>query len=75
MTKHKEETWFTCDIFIVLIMSVYKKHAKIASLYALVHIYIELHSVLSQDMLFCVCFLCIFLNSYIQINAAEYRRL
>lgn len=60
-----------------LIMSMCTKSMqKIASLYGLVHIYIArvAFSAFSGHALFCI-FPLNFCNSYIQINAAEYRRL
>lgn len=76
MTKYEEGTGVTCDIFIVFdYVYVYKKHAK-NSIFIWFGTYLHrvAFSAFSGHALFCI-FPLNFCNSYIQINAAEYRRL
>lgn len=78
-TLNKEGTRVTCDIFIVFdYVYVYKKHAKnsIFIWFGTYSIYIVrvAFSAFSGHALFLSIFFD-FCNRYIQINAAEYRRL
>lgn len=75
MTKHEEGTWVTCDIFINFdYVYVYKKHAK-NSIFICFGTYLHSKSCIQCFLRTCSFFFDFFLNGYIQINAAEYRRL